>query len=164
MSTTDEKLLNITTLENTLMTDLNDFNNKYACYLRNPATNSTNDNAKNIMYPCTDGVTSTQVANAKTKVDQDITNLRNALNQYRYSSSTTQAQYIARYNTILEKYNEIMETRNDLDTKLAELYGTDVGSSNYYNNKYSATMFSKLMLTILLTSLGYYTFMKIIEK
>jgi hypothetical protein len=44
------------------------------------------------------------------------------------------------------------------------LYGTDDGITNYYVNQYRATMFSKIMLTILVTSLVYYTFMKMIKK
>lgn len=164
MQSTDDQLKEITRLENTLMTDLNDFNNKYACYLRNPATNPS-ENAKKIMYPCTTNVSRSDVDAAKNNVDTDITNLRSALREYGYSGATNQAQYLAKYNNIFEQYNKVIETRKDLDAKLAELYGTTNGGiSNYYNNKYSATMFSKLMLTILLTSLAYYTFMKIIEK
>jgi succinate dehydrogenase/fumarate reductase flavoprotein subunit len=158
------KLKDITRLENTLMTDLNDFNNKYACYLRNPTTNSTSVNAGKIINPCTQNVSKAEVDAAKTKVDQDITNLHNAINVYKYTGGTNQAQYNTKFNKILEDYNKVIELRTDLDKKLAELYDTETGINNFYSNKYSATMFTKLMLTILLTSLAYYTFMKIIEK
>lgn len=147
-------------LEQKLMTDLNNFNSVYSCYLR--SANNNNDNAKKILNPCTDSnATQSNVDTAKIAVNDDIAELKYALNHY---SGKNQRQYNIQYNDIINQYNNIIHIRNDLDTKLAELYGTNSGVTNYYNNKYAATMFSKMMLTILLTSLAYYTFMKIIKK
>lgn len=154
----EEQIRNITLLENKLMNDLNNFNAKYTCYLRSSANPSPN--VLNIQNPCSGGSIS-EVNNAKALVDDDITQLRNALRAY---TGANQTVYNQKYANIINQYNQIVNTRKDLDAKLSELYGTDSGIKNYYDNLYAGTMFSKLMLTIFMTSLAYYTFMKLIKK
>jgi hypothetical protein len=152
----------ISRLEKKLMADINDFNTKYSCYLH--STNNPNKNTKYITSNQSSScqpVTLNNVRSAKELVTQDIDNLNNAIANYRENNQTT---YNVNFNELISKYNDVLNERRDLDTKLAELYGKEDGINNYYNNKYAATMFSKIMLTILVTSLVYYTFRKLIKK
>ena len=149
--------------EKQLMADINDFNKIYSCYLHDASYN-TNPNAKKVQQdPACSSIphTSTAVSAAYDKIISDINNLQNGLSVY---NGITKSQYDVSFNNIINTYKNIMQNRTDMDTKLAELYGTDNGMNNYYNNKYSATMFSKIMLTIFVTCLVYYTFRKLIKK
>jgi len=161
------KIDEISQMEKQLMIDINDFNTKYSCYLH--SNSNSNPNAKyvtsNQSDSCPSGVSIQVVDAAKQQVIQDINNITQSMSSYRNNNNNiTQAKYNSNFQNLIQKYGEILNERKDLDTKLAELYGTDDGINNYYNNKYSATMFSKIMLTILVTSLVYYTFMKLIKK
>lgn len=154
----------ITNYENSLLKNLNDYNRKYTCYVYSlPNTDKLKQGVAGFNKPsfCTTNYSQGDVTTAMNKVNEDITNLENALNSYK---GTNQTMYLRNYSDLLKKYDDIITTRDGLDEKLAELYGTEDGINNYYNNLYSSTMFSKLMLTILLTSLAYYTFMKMIKK
>jgi chromosome segregation ATPase len=154
----------ITNYENSLLNNLNDYNRIYTCYVYNlPNAGIFKKDIRGFDKPsfCTKLYSQGDVNAAMNKVNTDINNLKNALNNYR---GTNQSMYLRKYDDLLSKYDDIISTRDDLDEKLAELYSTEDGIKNYYNNLYSTTMFSKLMLTILLTSLAYYTFMKMIKK
>ena len=152
----------ITNYENSLLKNLNEYNRIYTCYVYSlPNTNLKTDASFNKPSFCTTNYSQGDVIRAKDLVNADITKLIELLNNYSGINHTT---YVMKYTDLLSKYDDITTTRNDLDEKLAELYGTENGIKNYYNNLYSSTMFSKLMLTILLTSLAYYTFMKMIKK
>lgn len=160
------KISEISTLEKKLMADINDFNTKYSCYLHSSSNPSPNAKyvISNQSSSCPD-VSLGGVNVARARVLQDIADLNAKLNEYTIDSNNiTQSQYNDKFQDIIQKYGEILNVRKDLDTKLAELYGTDNGMNNYYNNKYSATMFSKIMLTIFVTCLVYYTFRKLIKK
>ena len=155
------QLENISMKEKKLMEDINHFNKVYSCFLHSSA--NTNDNAKYVSdASCpTPNYTQADVARARQEINKDIDELKTAIRNY---TGKNQAQYNRDFNRIISKYEAVMKQRTDLDNKLAELYGTDDGINNFYVNQYRATMFSKIMLTILVTSLVYYTFMKIIKK
>ena len=160
---TDGSLNDIFYTEKQLMADINDFNKIYSCYLHDASYN-TNPNAKKVQqdtscYSITHRFT--DVSMAYDKIISDINNLQNGLTQY---NGITKSQYDVSFNNIINTYKNIMQNRTDMDKKLAELYSIDDGINNYYNNKYSATMFSKIMLTIFVTCLVYYTFRKLIKK
>jgi len=165
----DNALNPIFALEKKLMADINDFNTKYSCYLH-----QTNNNSDSIIRAqirennnCSATIDLSAVNRAKQVVEKDITDIQAAISRYNSNNTenkTNNVQYNAKYDQLINTYNTVLEQRKDLDEKLAELYGTDDGINNYYVNQYRATMFSKIMLTILVTSLVYYTFMKIIKK
>jgi hypothetical protein len=163
----DNALNSIFALEKKLMADINVFNTKYSCYLHQ--TNNNSDPAIRAKIQqngnCSSTVDEAQVNSAKQAVITDIQQIQSAINTYNTTQGkTNNIQYETKYNQLITDYNALLDTRTDLDAKLAELYGTDDGITNYYTNQYRATMFSKIMLTILVTSLVYYTFMKIIKK
>ena len=160
---TDGSLNVIFDKEKQLMADINNFNKIYSCYLHD-ANYNTNTNANNVMQDASCSSiphTNTAVSAAYDKISNDIIDLTNNLTQY---NGITKSQYDVSFNDIINTYRNIMQNRTDMDKKLAELYSIDDGINNYYNNKYSATMFSKIMLTILVTCLVYYTFRKLIKK
>lgn len=172
---TDNSLNPIFYWEQKLITDINDFNTKYLCYNRSTYTNADNTVTINgstiqthIRNKCNNGAAFSlaQVEQAKNTVITDINNIKRAIATYGSTEEATKIDdYEKKYNALVDiSYNHILDQRKDLDRKLAELYGTDDGINNYYINQYRATMFSKIMLTILVTSLVYYTFMKIIKK
>jgi len=160
---------NISKMEKKLIDQINKFNSTYSCYLRTP--NNPNPNVKyvstNQLESCSqfNSLSSTEqkksLDNAKKELGDTISQLNNALSNYK---GITQREYKARFNKLIRNYDKILNRRKDLDAKLAELYGTNDGINNFYKNQYAATMFAKIMLTILVTSLVYYTFMKIIKK
>jgi hypothetical protein len=163
----DNALNPIFALEKKLMADINDFNTKYSCYLHQTNGNSDSDIRAQIRQNnnCSATIDLSAVNLAKQTVITDIQQIQSAINTYNTTQGkTNNVQYNAKYDQLITKYDTLLETRKDLDEKLAELYGTDDGINNYYVNQYRATMFSKIMLTILVTSLVYYTFMKIIKK
>ena len=161
--------------EQKLITDINDFNTKYLCYNRSVYTNVDNTITINgstiqthIRNKCNNGTSFSlaEVEQAKNTVITDINKIKTAIATYGSTEEATKIDdYEKKYKALVDiSYNHILAQRKDLDRKLAELYGTDDGINNYYINQYRATMFSKIMLTILVTSLVYYTFMKIIKK
>ena len=166
--TETDRLYQISQLEKQLMADINDFNTKYSCYVHssnNSAYPYINDIINNKLPACQNmNIRVNDLNAAKQTIVADINNLQSRINQYKNSNGITQSTYQAKFNQLIAKYDAILKQRKDLDTKLAELYGTDDGINNFYVNQYRATMFSKIMLTIVVTSLVYYTFMKIIKK
>jgi hypothetical protein len=154
-------------LEKQLMADINDFNIKYSCYLRSNANQNEYvqkgfTQSPPSFYSCTSSNSSAaQVTAAYNKINTDITELKSLLQNY---TGPKTDEYNTNFNYIISQYDEVITQRTDMDKKLSELYGVDDGINNYYVNQYRATMFSKIMLTILVTSLVYYTFMKIIKK
>jgi hypothetical protein len=163
--TADDNALDpIFNLERTLMADINDFNTKYSCYLHSSANQNQYVKLGYTQSPasCTSSNSSiSQVTAAYNKIKTDINSLKTLLQNY---NGPKIQDYDINFQLIMSRYDEIIEQRTDMDKKLSELYGVDDGINNYYVNQYRATMFSKIMLTILVTSLVYYTFMKIIKK
>jgi len=63
---------------------------------------------------------------------------------------------------IISTYNDIVQERSDLDSKLKELYdlpGSSISLDYRYN--YEATIYSGILLTVLASGLIYYTFTKL---
>ena len=169
MSSNYPDIQNISRMEQQLIDKINKFNSVYSCYLHSP--NNQNPNVKyvsnNQFESCSQfaSLSSSEqnksLQDAKKEVEDTIANLNNALLNYK---GITQTTYKIKFDNLISNHNDILNKRKDLDAKLAELYGSNDGIHNFYKNQYSATMFSKIMLTILVTSLVYYTFMKIIKK
>jgi hypothetical protein len=165
-NTADNSLNNIFALEQKLIADINDFNTKYLCFARKSHTNNNAAITNDINARCDKTISLHTITTAKNKVEDDITYIQDAITAYNITKGkTNKSNYNQKYKDLVDtSYNTLLDQRKDLDAKLAELYGTDDGITNYYVNQYRATMFSKIMLTILVTSLVYYTFMKMIKK
>lgn len=161
----DNALNPIFELETKLMADINVFNTKYSCYLHQNNNNPEKAISDQIKQngKCSTTIELAEVNAAKLAVLTDIQRIQSAITTYN-SGGTNTTQYDSKYDELIRTYSSVLDTRKDLDAKLAELHGTNDGIHNFYKNQYRATMFSKIMMTILVTSLVYYTFMKIIKK
>lgn len=153
-------------LEQDAMAKLNTFNQAYANYMRCGSTGNTNQS-----YIDQSSCTETDKSVYKTNVDAAYSDLsgalialNDALNKMGANGGKTPENYDATYNSMLSTYNDLVKTRQTIDDELAELYGTTDGVNSYYNKMYMSTMYSKILWTILATSLLYYVIMKLRKK
>jgi hypothetical protein len=157
-------------LEQNVMAKLNNFNQTYATYMRCGATGNSNQTYID-KSNCPTSITQENVDNAKSELDDAIAELNAAIGtpeQAGTNDSTggkTPASYAMNYNYVTKHYyNNLVKTRKDIDDKLAELYNTSESTSSFYDKMYMSTMYSKIVLTILATSIIYYTIMKLRNK
>jgi hypothetical protein len=55
----------------------------------------------------------------------------------------------------------MVKTRTEIDTKLRELNNINGASSDFYEKQYISTAYTKILLTVLATTVAYYVFMKL---
>jgi hypothetical protein len=65
------------------------------------------------------------------------------------------------YNSILSKYNNLVDTRSKLDQQMKDIQKTSDSVYSMYKGSYDSTMYSQILLTVLATSLIYYVFVKL---
>ena len=63
--------------------------------------------------------------------------------------------------TILSKYKDMIQKRNELDLKIMELNKEDNSRFVSYKSQYDSTIYSSILVTVLATSLVYYIFIKL---
>ena len=156
---------NIFDLERNVFNNLNNFNQVYASHLRCSKTGGNANNELIDQSTCPSNVpTNNDVKNAYTKLSASITTLQNAIATMKANGGASPADYDASYNQILATYANVLETRDNLDEKIAELYNTNDSALNFYDRMYISTIYSKILLTILATSLAYYVFMQMRKR
>uniref|UniRef100_A0A6C0LT28 Uncharacterized protein n=1 Tax=viral metagenome TaxID=1070528 RepID=A0A6C0LT28_9ZZZZ len=117
---------------NTVINDVNNFNKEYNIYIKN----GYNDFS----------VQFTKVTDSYTKVIEN-SNLKNNV------------VVDGSHNYIMNNYRDNIQQRQELDDKLKEVYKTkDSLYNSEYKTVYDATMLSGVLLTILASSLLYYSF------
>lgn len=155
-------------LEQDIMTKLNIFNQTYANYMRCGPTGNTNQKYLDKSNCPNPAPTSTDVDNAKAEVDEAVAALNAAIGPNGTNNQTggkTQAAYDMNYNYVTKYYyNNLVKKRKNIDDKLAELYNTSESTSSFYDKMYMSTIYSKILLTVLATSIIYYTIMKLRNK
>ena len=149
---------NIFSLEKDVLTNLNNFNNLYAnyvnCTLKKSTTNTTS-------CPSSE-VTLETVNYAYDATKNSITALQTALGTLSSSNGgPTHTQYDTSYNAIMSQYEEMVKNRIEIDTKLRELNNINGAYSNFYEKLYISTAYTKILLTVLATTVAYYVFMKL---
>jgi len=163
---------NLFALENAVMADLTDFNRKYRLYL----TCGTTGNANQKYFDKT--ICPANVSNLRSDVDKAYTKLtknteplgslvvlQNAINNLpKTTKGISQSQYIQNYYDILNKYKDVVSKRQALDSSLAELYEIGDTSSNFYQKKLISTSYTKILLTVLATTLTVAAFMAMRNK
>ena len=154
-------------LEQKMLADLQDFQTKAATYRR--CAGSVN-NRKRYSYltpnPCsaTDNqVYASVVKTAKEKLSNSsntgsLDKLNAALLAYKNANTGGAAvnqngQYDSDYSDILYKYNQISTMRQKLEANLSELYEIGDTRSNFYQRKLMSDSYTKIILTILATTL-----------
>jgi len=154
-------------LEQDVMEKLNYFNQTYAAYLRCGSTGNSN---QQYIKDCPSVKPSAEdVDNAYNAVTAAATKLNNAMDLKSTSANNStggakNATYETNYNAIMKQYTDLVKKRKDIDNELAELYNTAESTSSFYDKMYMTTMYSKILLTILATSIIYYTIMKLRNK
>jgi hypothetical protein len=157
----------LTTLEaeSTLLDQIIDFNKKYARYV------TCNDSTMNPLNKlnCSDiDMNYNTVQEAYSKILLQTSNGDNVfgsildVSNTRLSNNIKYAVYDASRVYIKNTYNnEILNLRNELDTKLRELNTNNNSISAEYKNRFDSTIYSGLMLTVLVTSMLYYIFQRV---
>jgi len=157
----------LTTLEaeSTLLDQIIDFNKKYARYV------TCNDSTMNPLNKlnCSDiDMNYNTVHDAYSKILLQTSNGDNVfgsildVSNTRLSNNINYAVYDASRVYIKNTYNnEILDLRNELDNKMKELNTNNNSISAEYKNRFDSTIYSGLMLTVLVTSMLYYIFQRV---
>lgn len=166
-------------LEKDALEKLKTFQTTYADYVRcGPDT----DTAARALYEVSGNKCS---SSPKTYADVDadytkalsaLTLLENAIYQYASNNSagTSSSPVVSRssehnvfdasYNEIMNNYGYIKNLRQDLDAKLSDLYEIGDTKSNFYQRKLMSNSYTKILLTILATSLTVVVFISMSRK
>ena len=96
----------------------------------------------------------TELTNA---IDDMKTVLPNTGNNLDHPSNT---EYDASYKELKTNYSELVKMRNELDRKLADLYGAEDSVSNMYKSQLDSTIYASLLWSTLATTLIYYIFVQ----
>lgn len=165
-------------LEKKVIQNLNDFNEKYAIYLRCSAGIYPDANASNynVSYPNKQGcqgassdkeVNKVAAKTAYDKLNTSVQSLTNGLANLRSTGGITNEEYQERYNSILSKHNEILRIRHEIDEKMKDIAAVDYADKRTGRPHISdvfayhdTTIYSSMVLTVLATSLIYYAFVK----
>lgn len=169
---------NLFALENLVITHLIDYNKKYALFTR--CGDTGNPRQRNIDFvgePCPTNKDSLRqdlidaydkLGNTNASASKplgSIIQLKDAVNEMSSGpTSMNPQQYLQNYYMIMNAYEDIGKKRNTLDANLAELYGIGDTTSNFYQKKLISTSYTKILLTILATSLTVAAFMAMRKK
>jgi len=176
-TSTDPAVYSLFDLEKRVVHALNDFNDKYATYLRcSDGIYTINEVNYNVSYKNKNGcenvskdknVNAVAAQNAYTIMSARIASLNNGLINLRNSGGISNEEYEQRYNSILSKHEEVLRIRNDIDEKMKDIAAVDnvdkradrprIGDVFAFHD---TTIYSSMMLTVLATSLIYYAFVK----
>jgi len=161
---------NIFALEQDVMNSLTEYNKQYRIYLCN-----IDNNRVTYVKTCA-GVDTSQTAlaelsTASDNVDNKISALKTAIDALpgtnEGNSGTNyinKADYLKNYDAIMSKYKTVLEKRQKLDSSLTELYEIGDTTGNFYQKQLISTSYTKILLTILATSLTVAAFMTMRNK
>jgi hypothetical protein len=80
------------------------------------------------------------------------------------TSYVNKNDYATNYDTIMSNYKDIVKKRQELDSSLTELYEIGDTAGNFYQKKLISTSYTKILLTIIATSLTVAAFMTMRNK
>jgi hypothetical protein len=139
-----------------VLADLKEFNEKYQKYVK-CADITLPDSAKS---DCTEADKNIQTVNDvydKLMINGSIQKLQSApLNKY-----ISSAEYETKHTEILQTHSEIIPLRKELDSKMKQLMDDEDNINADYKDKYDATMYSSLVLSVVLTSSLFFIFKKL---
>jgi hypothetical protein len=161
------KIEGLTTLEaeSVLLDQIIDLNKKYARYV---TCNDSTMNPNNILNCSTADLDYNTIQTAYSKILVQTSNGENVygsildVSNTRLSNNISYAVYDTSRVYIKNTYNdEILNLRSELDEKLKELNSNKDSISAEYKNRFDSTIYSGLMLTVLVTSMLYYIFQRV---
>jgi hypothetical protein len=135
-------------LEHNVINALNDFNTMYAAYMKCKATGVTSCKHDNTQ------VTESTLEAKATEIQTAIEAL-----QAEYKKTTPDisgSTFDQNHQAIMTKANEIMSKRAELDAKIANI----MQPNSELNRFYDSTIYSKIVLSVLASSLVYYVIME----
>jgi len=149
--------VNIYNLENTVMQNVDAFQQKYARFLK--CSSNAPGAADSAIPDCdmnTDGINSLNTAYQN--VMYSINALNNGLNNIDSASSSgmTNEDYIRSKQDATNTYQEILSLRKQLDTKLAALYNEQKTGRESSVAQLDSTIYANTLWTILASCLLYY--------
>jgi len=172
-------------LEKRVIDSLNDFNTKMATLIRctNTYTAIPGEPNWNIQYAGKKGcesipnnqnvsVMEDKLVESYNDLEDKIDAMNTAIsNMNKNPPGINNEEYNNTYSSIVNKHAEIVKMQKDISQKLKDIQILDKNpqykkesNTSYvddYQTKYSRTMYSTAMLTILATSLAYYAFLKL---
>ncbi len=160
-------------LEKDALEALQKFQKTYADYTRCGPNVNPDVKAKYTaqgLTPCS--ATPATLQNVTTDFDNataKLTALKTAVDAYKNSKNPPSrddenATSDASYTTIMQKYQNIQKLRQTLDANLSELYEIGDTKSNFYQRKLMSDSYTKILLTILATSLTVAVFVSMARK
>ena len=140
--------------ENKLIQDLLDFNQKYAAYASCANKYTTSDDNCNSLGQ--------DVKTAYLILSQPTTgSIAKTSTEFQSLTGITPKQYDASYNHILNVQNSNIKMRQELDTKLQNLYETPDSMYADYKKSVDSSVYSGILWTVLATSVLYIVFTKL---
>lgn len=137
--------------------ELLDFDTKYMRYVQcNDKTNNPNNN----VLKCSNDELSTNYFKGSYEKLMGKINDPNSTGIFIdslgvYSAKNpTQEEYKKEFNSIINKYQEIKKLRNEIEEKMYDLNDTNTD----YKKQYDSSIFTGILLTILASSMLFYTF------
>jgi hypothetical protein len=163
MSENSQTFLTIFNLEKDAMEKLITFNKTYQRYLCK--TDTYNAIYKN---KCSDfkntNTSDDDLSRAFNSAQISISNLKTAIENTSNSNYVNKTDYATNYDTIMSTYKDIVKKRQELDSSLTELYEIGDTAGNFYQKKLISTSYTKILLTIIATSLTVAAFMTMRNK
>ena len=144
---TAEEMPGVMSANNTLLANLNDFNQKYSRYVlcRKGATSY-----------CDTNINETTVTDAKDQVIDDINTVTDLLDNLTEGKAII--DYDSSHNEISNTHSAIIKLRGELDLKLKEIYVTEDSIAYEQKRMFDGTAYTSLIWTVLATSTLFYVF------
>jgi len=166
-------------LEKVVVDNLNSFYHLFAIYLRCSGDLPKEESTVDYTYPYDNkrgcSTDDKNIARNKDRLTDSygkLTTSIDALNvALEYLNTTnggiTPTEYDQRYNALVNKHNEILNLRSDIDEKMKNIEAVDNADKRPGNPRVQdvfiyrdTTIYSSMMITVLATSLLYYAFVK----
>jgi len=147
---------NIIELEHEILRQLNDFNMKYANYIRcgDPAIKKKDNSECN----------KKAMMEKKTDLEKSYSKLSKKISEAQKSIKTLKPlnyKFDASFNELLKMDAEVLKERRELDQKMGELYKNRNSISSVYQSQLDSTVYAGMLWTILATSMVYFIFVKL---
>lgn len=169
---------NIFELENQVIADLNAFNKAYQTYIICKNTNTYFNDRKGDAVCGNDSALGNLTTAYKKLINEDngsnktgslylLNEAINALPTEALLQSGTikkKAEYLNNYRVLMRNYENVLKKRQALDANLTELYEIGDTGTNFYQKKLISTSYTKILLTILATTLTVAAFMTMRNK
>lgn len=149
----------MTLMDKTQLTDaINDFNHKYAQYVR---CNSSTENPNNVLNCREEEMDKEYVLDAYETAKEKIQTIQDAPVK---GDITISASFKREFDEMVKGHIDLQKMRNDVTIMKTEVNDNSNGTINTmgedYEQEYRYTMYTNMMLTVLGTTLLYYVFFK----